>query len=129
MKLGISIRNFGWFENRGGAEDQVRIAERAEQLGFDAVWAHDHLVMPARHHARYPESSFGARQDIYDPIAMLSGIAARTSRIKLGFCVLVIPYRNPLVLGEDAGYAGLSLQRQSHPWSGGWVDAGRVRDP
>ena len=100
MKLGISIRNFGWFEKRGGAEDQVRIAERAEQLGFDAVWAHDHLVMPARHHARYPESGFGARQDIYDPIAMLSGIAARTKQIKLGFCVLVIPYRNPLVLAK-----------------------------
>ena len=38
---------------------------------------------------------------IPSPITMLSAIAARTTRIRLQVCVLVIPYHDPIRIAED----------------------------
>ncbi len=105
MKFGISIGNFGQFGKRGGAQEQVQIAQCAEQLGYDSVWVHDHLFMPARIRARYPYNDSGVagfawRQDIYDPLAMMAAVAVRTQRVSIGTSVLIVPYRNPLVLAK-----------------------------
>lgn len=105
MKIGISIGNFGQFGKRGGAPELVQIAQRAEQLGYDSVWVHDHLFMPARIRARYPYNESGVagfawRQDIYDPLAMMAAVAVRTQRVSIGTSVLIVPYRNPLVLAK-----------------------------
>ncbi len=105
MKFGISIGNFGQFGKRGGAQDVVHMAEWAEQLGYDSVWVHDHLLMPARIRARYPYNDSGVagfawRQDIYDPLAVMAAVAVRTQRVSIGTSVLIIPYRNPLVLAK-----------------------------
>jgi probable F420-dependent oxidoreductase len=102
MKFGVPIGNFGQFGKRGGARDLVRVAAAAEQLGFDSVWVHDHLVMPARIRARYPYNESGVagfawRQDIYDPLTMMSALAVATERVEIGTSVLIVPYRNPLV--------------------------------
>jgi probable F420-dependent oxidoreductase len=105
MKFGVSIGNFGQFGKRGGANDLVDVAERAEQMGYDSVWVHDHIFMPARIHARYPYNESGVagfawRQDIYDPLAMMAAVAVRTRRVSIGTSVLIIPYRNPLALAK-----------------------------
>jgi probable F420-dependent oxidoreductase len=85
--------------------DQVVIAQHAEALGFDSVWVHDHLFMPATIRARYPyneagSAGFAYRQDIYDPLAMMAAIAAGTDRVQIGTSVLIIPYRNPVLLAR-----------------------------
>ncbi|HZQ38442.1 MAG TPA: LLM class F420-dependent oxidoreductase [Dehalococcoidia bacterium] len=105
MKLGITIGNFGQFGKAGDAADQVRVAVAAEQLGFDSVWVHDHIVMPAEIDSRYPYNESGVagfawRQEIYDPLAMLGAVAAATQRVEIGTSVLIVPYRNPLVLAK-----------------------------
>lgn len=105
MKFGVPIGNFGQFGKHGDAGDLVRIAVAAERLGFESVWVHDHLVMPATIRARYPYNERGVagfawRQDIYDPLAMLSAVAVATERVELGTSVLIVPYRNPLVLAK-----------------------------
>jgi len=105
MKIGVPIGNFGQFGKRGDAGDLVRIAVAAEQLGFDSVWVHDHVVMPARIRARYPYNDSGVagfawRQDIYDPLAMMAAVAAATERVQIGTSVLIVPYRNPLFLAK-----------------------------
>jgi probable F420-dependent oxidoreductase len=105
MKFGVPIGNFGQFGKLGTARDQVRVAAAAERFGFDSVWVHDHIVMPARIRARYPYNDSGVagfawRQDIYDPIAMLSALAVATERVEIGTSVLIIPYRNPVVLAK-----------------------------
>lgn len=105
MKVGVPVGNFGTFGRHGGAPEQVEVAVRAELLGFDSVWLHDHLFMPAAIGSRYPYNESGVagfayRQDIYDPLAMMAAIAVRTSRIDLGTSVLIVPYRNPLVLAK-----------------------------
>lgn len=105
MKFGVTVGNFGQYGKHGDANDQVRIAETAELLGFDSVWVHDHLFMPATIRARYPynaegRAGFAYRQDIYDPLAMMAALAVRTKRVSIGTSVLIIPYRNPLVLAK-----------------------------
>ena len=105
MQFGVTVGNFGTYGKQGGARDLVRIARRAELLGFDSVWVHDHLFMPATIRARYPYNESGVagfayRQDIYDPLATMAAIAVQTSRVEIGTSVLIIPYRNPVVLAR-----------------------------
>ena len=105
MKFGVPIGNFGQFGKHGDAPDQVRVAQAAERLGYDSVWLHDHIVMPAVIHARYPYNDSGVagfawRQDIYDPLAMMAAVAAATERVEIGTSVLIIPYRNAVVLAK-----------------------------
>ena len=105
MEFGVAVGNFGTFGKRGSANDIVAVARHADTLGFDSVWVHDHLVMPATIRARYPYNETGVagfayRQDIYDPLAMMAAIAVRTKHVRIGTSVLIIPYRNPVVLAR-----------------------------
>lgn len=75
------------------AQDNVDIAKSAELLGFDSIWASDHVVMPQRHLGSFSEV-------FYDPFMLLSFIAAETSTIKLGTSVIILPYRNPVVVAK-----------------------------
>lgn len=66
---------------RVGAPSQLlAAAKRAEQLGFDGIWAGDHLQCPAPG---------------LDAIAAIAGCAAATERITLGFAVLLLGARQP----------------------------------
>jgi alkanesulfonate monooxygenase SsuD/methylene tetrahydromethanopterin reductase-like flavin-dependent oxidoreductase (luciferase family) len=93
MQIGISLHN-NW-----GIEDVqalVALASRAETLGFASVWVHDH-VFNAGHVFR----RIGARP-YYEPLTLLSYVAARTERVGLGTSVLVLPYHNPIRLAKTA---------------------------
>jgi len=105
VKFGIPIGNFGAFGKHGGAPDLLTVAERAELLGYDSVWLHDHIFMPARIESRYPyneagSAGFAYRQDIYDPLAVMAAVAVRTTRVRIGTSVLIVPYRNPLHMAK-----------------------------
>ncbi|MBM4440113.1 MAG: LLM class flavin-dependent oxidoreductase [Candidatus Rokubacteria bacterium] len=67
-------------------------SERAEALGFESLWAWDHILLGV-------EPSF----PIIDSITTLGAVAARTSKIKLGTGVLVLPLRNPVVAAKALG--------------------------
>jgi alkanesulfonate monooxygenase SsuD/methylene tetrahydromethanopterin reductase-like flavin-dependent oxidoreductase (luciferase family) len=65
---------------RGGPPQIVSAARLAEELGFDAVWAGDHLACPAPG---------------LDAPGCLSAAAAVTERIGLGFSVMLLGLRAP----------------------------------
>jgi len=75
------------------AQSNINIAKRAEELGFDSVWVSDHVVMPEKHTGMFSEV-------FYDPLMLLSCIAAETSKIKIGTSVIILPYRNPVVVAK-----------------------------
>jgi len=75
------------------AQSNINIAKRAEELGFDSVWVSDHVVMPEKHTGMFSEV-------FYDPLMLLSYIAAETSKIKIGTSVIILPYRNPVVVAK-----------------------------
>ena len=93
MKIGFSLLN-NW-----GIEDVqalVGLAERAEALGFDSVWTHDHVF-----NVGHVFDRIGSRP-YYEPLTLLSFVAARTRRVRLGTSVLVLPYHNPIRLAKTA---------------------------
>jgi probable F420-dependent oxidoreductase len=88
-QFGLAIRNFVGPGEVPDPRGLFAYAERAEALGFESLWAWDHVLLGV-------EPAF----PIVDSITILGAIAARTSRIKLGTGVLVLPLRNPVVAAK-----------------------------
>src|SRR5215831_7983469 len=93
MDYGIVLPHFGSFAREEAANRIVTVAEAAEALGYSTVWAIDHLVLPAKVEGGY---AFNPLDPFLEPITVLGALALRTSRIKLGTAVLVLPYRHPI---------------------------------
>ena len=70
-----------------------RVAEAAEGLGFDSVWATEHIIVG-------PEAAdtYGR---VYDPVVTLGWIAGWTERIRLGTSIVLLPLRNPVHLAKE----------------------------
>jgi probable F420-dependent oxidoreductase len=71
----------------------VASATKAEELGFDAIFVNDHIIVDGS-----PRSA--PWTNVYDPFVAMSFIAANTSRISLGVSVLIMPYRNPIATAK-----------------------------
>jgi len=93
MKLGFSLLN-NW--GVGDAQALVDLACRAEELGIDSVWVHDHVFNVGHVFDRIGGKPY------YEPLTLLSFVAARTRRVRLGTSVLVLPYHNPVRLAKAA---------------------------
>ena len=85
MRFGVIFPGYGPYCDRGFTE---RIAVEAERMGADAVLVWDHYMLP-----------YG--NETFDAYLLLSYLAARTSRIKLGTCVTPFPFRNPAMLAKQ----------------------------
>ncbi|HEU5042393.1 MAG TPA: LLM class flavin-dependent oxidoreductase, partial [Gemmatimonadales bacterium] len=79
-------------------EVAVEVAQLAEELGYDSVWAGEHVVLPSPRDAQSPMEP---TEPILDPVVALTYVAAHTTRIRLGTGVIVLPQRNPLVLAKQ----------------------------
>jgi len=80
-----------WPEGRTDAqvlEELVAQVQLAEALDFDAAWTTEH------HFSRYGLVSA--------TMLVLTHLAARTSRIRLGTAIIIAPLRNPVQLAEEA---------------------------
>jgi probable F420-dependent oxidoreductase len=90
------------------------VASWAQELGFDSLWASDHVVMPAAVRSRYPYAEdkrwdFPLDSSWYDPLLALAWAAAAAPDVKLGTSVVVLPLRHPLALAKQVA----SLDRLS----------------
>lgn len=79
VRLGINLPTFDPLLV-GGPPRFVQAAQLVEESRFDAVWVGDHLQMPA---------------PVYDATVALSAVAATTTRVKLGFGVMLLGLRQP----------------------------------
>lgn len=82
-----------------GPADTIRLAQRAEALGYSSWWAGDHVVLPS---PRTAGSPMEPTDPIVDPLVHLAYVAAVTERIELGTGIVILPQRNPLVLAKQA---------------------------
>jgi probable F420-dependent oxidoreductase len=78
------------------AQDVVRIALEAEQLGYYDVAGNDHLSTQ-----QYVREAWSKPPDYFEPLMMLSTIAARTSVVRLTTGILVLPMRDPVLLAKQ----------------------------
>ena len=101
MRLGFNIPNLG---PAAGPENIVKVAQRAEALGYDTVWVTERLLWPINPQTPYAGSPDGSLPEVYkhclDPLDSLTHAAAHTSRIGLGTSVLDMPYYNPVLLAR-----------------------------
>jgi probable F420-dependent oxidoreductase len=104
MRLGVSLPNVGLDH---GKEMLLPVAEAAERLGFDSVWAAHHVLMPYDRRSEYPYQRSGTEVAMspgmqwLDPIVTLSAVAGATERVGLGTSVFVLPYRDPVTLAAE----------------------------
>lgn len=112
MEFGICIPHYG------KAIDMRKIIENvqyAETVGFDSVWVTDHIIVPRSMDLIY-------RDNMLEPVALLSHLAGLVPRVKLGTSVLILPYRNPVVLAKMlATIDQLSGGRLIVGVGGGWM--------
>jgi probable F420-dependent oxidoreductase len=103
MRFGIHLTHY---RSAGADEPAIDFAVRAEELGYDSVWAGDHVVNPEHVDTVYPHTAPGIRRTTQasggmpDPFVLLGIIAGKTGRVRLGFDVLIAPYRPPLLASK-----------------------------
>ena len=112
MKVGVSLftqNHSDWerFDRQGVDEPQIvtdqqifeeelRLAESVEPLGFDSIWAVEHHFSPLN---LTPS-----------PLTFLSFLAGRTRSIDIGTMVIVLPWHDPLRVAEEISMLDNMLQ-------------------
>src|SRR5438094_2003579 len=78
--------------------DAFRLASAAEEYGLDGLWvAERHFASPQRS----LEGAGGLASFASAPLILASALAARTSRIRIGTGVSVLPLSHPVRLAEE----------------------------
>lgn len=114
MRIGIHLPQAG---DQATPDRIMRHAMRAEELGLSDIWVSEHIIVPKD--AAYPPSPV-----FYDPVVVLSWVAAVTKRVGLGTSVLVLPMRHPLPLAKELGtLQSLSYGRLILGAGVGWLEA------
>src|ERR687885_2503355 len=88
-RYGLAIENFTAYPKLPDVAAIVAYAREAEELGFESLWAWDHMLLGTRR--PFP---------ILDSLTTLAALAPVTERVRLGTGILVLPLRNPLVLAK-----------------------------
>jgi hypothetical protein len=73
--------------------EHLALADLAEPLGFDSLFSLEH------HFTGYSMSP--------SPLQLLAYYAAKTTRITLGTCVIVLPWQDPIRVAEQIAYLDL----------------------
>jgi len=123
MKIGLSLPQAGVNATR---ENVIKFAQAAEKENFDSLWVLERLLYPINPQTKYPGSTDGMMpeewKNIYDPINLLSFVAANTNKILLGTGVIDVLFHNPVVLGRE--FATLDVLSQGRTIAGlgiGWL--------
>jgi probable F420-dependent oxidoreductase len=93
MAAGLRFGLYGLMRGGGVEPDTlVRRARLAEEAGFESLWVGDHVALPAE---------FDGEQPRLEVVVAVSHLAAVTTRVRLGFGVLVLPQRQPVLLAKQ----------------------------
>src|SRR5262245_30019549 len=92
MRWALALKNFVGPAETPDIDTLLAYATRAEALGFESLWAWDHVILGVE-----------PRLPILYAVGTLTAIAARTQRIKLGTGILVLPLRNPTIAAKALG--------------------------
>jgi len=101
-KFGVAMGMFGVHNYYGGdARGYLEAAKLADAAGIDQVVFTDHVVM-GEHTDRYPYGPFPLPPSApwFEPLTLLSAIAAVTTRIELATGILIAPLRPAAVLAK-----------------------------
>ena len=119
MEFGILVPNYGEFAS---SEAMARVSRSAEELGYDAIWMAERLLVPIPANQGWSQINPTA----YEPLVALSFIAAITSKVKLGTNIVIAPFRNPPVLARQTAALDQLSGGTPHPRPRSGLDGGGV---
>jgi probable F420-dependent oxidoreductase len=112
VNFGVTLPNFHYGAPPTG-EHILATARAAEEAGFTSVWASDHILVGSA----YPR--YGT---LYEALATLAWVAAKTERIRIGTSILVLAMRNALLAAKQiATIDNLSGGRLIVGVGAGWI--------
>lgn len=97
-------------------EAMLRVARRAEHLGYTSLWAFQRVLYPA-------DGELGpTHRAVHDPLMALAHVASHTDRITLGTATVCAPFTPPAVLAKAlTSLDVLSAGRLVVGLGSGWV--------
>ncbi len=93
--FGVVVPAFGPLALPGAFNDAI---DTIEGLGFEDVWFGDHVAVPSY-------AAHLTRPEWLEPLSACMLALGRTSRLRAGTDVLVLPYRDPLLVAKMAATA------------------------
>ena len=102
MKVGLVVPQFGINATK---ENLVRFIHLAEREGFESLWVYHRMLYPIDPQQGYgtPDKSQWPEylKNSLDPLTTLAFIAANTSKVKLGSCIIDMVFHNPVTLARE----------------------------
>jgi probable F420-dependent oxidoreductase len=95
MKIGWFGAGSGVLGDAAGVAD---VAVAAERLGYESIWIGEHPVLVDPHQ---PPSPLPPHSELLDPVPALAFAAARTSTIRIGSGIVILPLRNPVTFAKE----------------------------
>jgi probable F420-dependent oxidoreductase len=106
MRVGITAYDMS-------GRDLLALAVVADELGFDALWLGEHVVLPVAYTTEHPTKPDGGDQhhtgpivsqdtDLLDPLVELGAIASVTRHLQLCTGIYIVPLRHPLLTARSA---------------------------
>jgi len=98
VAVGIALPQYGTIVSPNSI---LRVAEEAEKMGLASLWVSDRMLLPTK-----PKETFDGDPwpeifaTVYDPIEMLTFVAARTRKVRLGTSVMSALFQNPVTLAR-----------------------------
>jgi probable F420-dependent oxidoreductase len=90
VHLGVILPNYG---AQASPDGMRRITQLAEKLGYDSVFATEHIIVGPDAAETYGR--------VYEPVTTLAWLAALTQRIGLGTSIVILPLHNPIELAKQ----------------------------
>lgn len=100
MKFGFPIPNCREGRDNltafAGPKEIIKIAQMCERLGYDVLWGNDFInPLPAMRKAYSPPPNW------YEVITTFASLSVLTERVKLGIGLIVVPFREPVLLAKQ----------------------------
>ena len=98
VAVGIALPQYGTIAS---PKTILHVAVEAEKMGLASLWTSDRLLLPTK-----PKETFDGDPwpetfaTVYDPIEMLTFVAARTRKVKLRTSVMSALFQNPVTLAR-----------------------------
>jgi len=113
VKCRVGIMPGPWPPGRDGAAFLWTLCDMLERSDVDSIWLSDRLSSPA---------------PVPEVMTTLAAIAARTTRLKFGPSVVVLPYRTPVVAAKEMATVDWLSQGRLFPAVGVGVELPREFD-
>jgi probable F420-dependent oxidoreductase len=103
MKMGLVVPQFGINATK---ENLINFIQLAEKEGFESLWVYDRMLYAINPQQPYPGTPNKREWPEYfknnlDPLTTLSFMAANTTKVNLGTCIIDMLFHNPITLAKE----------------------------